>query len=746
VIIRDNDYGISIDFCDAINISKNVISGNVIAGIVLNNTSTYCNIFDNEISNTDPGSGVIIENGCYGSKIFSNNIEDNINYGLYLNASFGIFYNRIYYNNFNFNGMNAEDDTPNAIGQNLWYHDTTFRGNIWSNYTPALYDIGAKDQDDDGIGDIRYNLTGIANAQDWFPIYDDGHNGSKVVINGALIAGEYGSWGWAAGRTWCTGSGTVNNPYIISGLKINGQLNGSCLYIYNSDDWNQNFIIRDCELYNSSETESPTPAGGIHLWKVENATIIDNTIFNNDGHGIILRSGSMDTEETKNIIIRNNLIENNNGTGIYLNGSYVHENLIDNNTIILSGINGISIFDNAHDTTVSNNTLYDNTEIGIAITDFQPFPPGGHMEWPPPDYLPIWVLDPWDYNDIINNTITRGDTGIGLESSVLVEITGNYITLTESNGIAIKDFNCENLTITDNTIYDNDQYGINFGWDSPSYTANNYILRNNISNNGDTGIFLQQCYDSTFSDNFLEGNSIGIGLAYLNSYNYFTGNLILNNLDRGFAIFDLSCESNRIYDNNFTDNGINGEDLGIGNQWYIDTLELKAGNFWKDYTGNDTNDDGIGDTPYDNIGGFMKPKDYRPVCWDAPVILKIRPIDNDEFPAENPPDYEIQIKQGIGDVFWYEILGTSETTSPYMKLNGNPNEVRAGKIEKHIWDKLLAGTHTIRFYANDSQGAVGKQDVMVTKLNVTDTLSTTPASSSSSSSSDSSDEEEGYPW
>ncbi|TFG09831.1 MAG: hypothetical protein EU535_08745, partial [Promethearchaeota archaeon] len=432
-------------------------------------------------------------------------------------------------------------------------------------------------------------------------------------------------------------------------------------------------------------------------------------------------------------------------TGIYLNGSYVHETLIDNNTIISNGINGISIFDNAHDTTVINNTLYDNTEIGIAITDFQPPMPMGHWEYPPPDYLPVWVLDPWNFNDIINNTITKGDTGIGLESSMLVKITGNYITQTESNAIAIKGFMSENLTISDNTIYNNDQYGINFGWDSPSFTANNYVLENNISDNGDIGIILQQCYDSTFSENILDGNSIGIGLAYLNSYNYFRNNLILNNIDLGLAIFDLSCESNRIYDNNFTGNGINGEDLGIGNLWCVN-VPVHAGNYWDDYTGKDADDNGIGDTEYDNIGGFMKPKDYYPKWWDAPVIEIVddKPQQGQQYEKESP-DFHIHIKEGFGDSFWYDVNGT------LSKVMVNPPEFIQGKIESLIWETFGNGTITINFYVNDSKNEVDPISVVITKLIMSEDVNgdlepTKPTTDDDDDDTKTQEEEEGLPW
>jgi len=421
-------------------------------------------------------------------------------------------------------------------------------------------------------------------------------------------------------------------------------------------------------------------------------------------------SGFAMGEETTNNTIRNNHIENNNGTGIYINGSLVYDNLIDNNTISSNKIYGISVSNNAYEIFISNNTLVDNEQIGIYIKDFQPAWP--MMYWDPIEQK--WLYEPWDRNYIYSNRISGGDTGIGVESSRLVDISGNFINLTESNGIALQGINCGNNTISQNTIYSNLKYGINFGWNRPSSTANNYVLENNIYDNGASGIILQQCYGSNFSKNTLDGNSIGIALSFLNSYNVFTQNKLFNNIDRGIGIYDLSCEGNRIYNNNFTGNYINGEDLGLSNEWCVDTPNLKAGNYWDDYLGNDTNDNGIGDTPYDSIGGFMRPKDYYPKWWDAPVIEIITPSNGERF-SSTPPNFEVRVKQGLGLKLWYIITQTGATS--YYDFNNNP---KSGQISSTIWNTLTGSWDgKIRFCVNDSRGYVGFVDVTIVKENAT---------------------------
>jgi parallel beta-helix repeat protein len=737
-IIRNNIIGIFLTNCTTeTNITNNEITDNTEKGILIQNDCNWINIYYNDILRN--GEGIRIFNRSEYNDVIDNDIKENTNIGLYINSS----HNNIYYNYFDNPTLNAQDDTLGTPYINSWFYNMTtpYKGNFWSNYTQSEYHSNVKDANDDGIGDIAYNITGSNTAQDIYPIFDDGHNGSKVVIDGSKIGTEAGSWQWTASRTWCTGSGTIEDPYIISGLRINGQSNGSCITVYDSVGWDQNFIIRNCILYNSSATESPEPAGGIRLVRVKNATIINNTLSNNNGSGIILRSGNYATEETANITIIDNKIENNNGSGIFINGSYVHDNLIKNNTIKSNGINGICIDGNAFENTIINNSLYNNTEIGIAITNFQPYQQG-HWEYPPPDYDPVYVYEPWDKNYIINNTIRFGKTGIGLESSKMIEISGNYITQTTSNAIAIKGIECINITIEENTLYANEQYGINFGWDTPSPSMNNSITNNNISYNGDTGIILEQCDQSTFSDNLVQGNIIGIGLAYYNSYNSFIANKIIDNTDLGLTIFDFSCENNLIYGNNFTNNGINGEDYGINNQWCTNNDGIKAGNYWDDYTGNDTNDDGIGDTEYDNIEGFMEPKDYYPIWWDAPVIeIGDQPVSGMEY-GEIPPNYHILINQGIGDSFWYEVNGTSSGIMPI-----NPTNLQ-GPIDNQIWNSFSNGSITITFYVNDSQNELDSEDVVVTKTIKEEGFltDTTPTLIAAVANAGAVEDEEALPW
>lgn len=135
------------------------------------------------------------------------------------------------------------------------------------------------------------------------------------------------------------------------------------------------------------------------------------------------------------------------------------------------------------------------------------------------------------------------------------------------------------------------------------------VVRNNASTSNQCGIALNAASNNKISNNDVSGGEYGILLESSCSNN----NIISNNISSNeYGIYGYSSSGaalsfvlpNGISQNNLRDNGQNAHDDMGGNEW--------CDNYWDDYTGEDVDGDGIGDTPYE-IPGAAGAKDDRPL-------------------------------------------------------------------------------------------------------------------------------------
>ena len=366
-IITNNNDGIHIDKEDGsdipdhyLNITANVIKNNMQDGIELENANK-----------TTIKHNYIIGCSGFGIKIATSDSANNF----------------IFNNTFKQNGIHALD-----LGVNNDWNSTKL-GNYWDNYT-------GKDRDDDGIGEEPFNISLSPLIQDFYPIWDDGHNGSVIYINDNGLV--WNDWAWANTRTWCSGSGTFDHPYVISDLVIDAKGIGSCVKIENSD---LHFIINNCTLKNSGSTVGD---GGIYLKQVNNGTLSKNNCSNNNRNGIYL-------ESCEKISVSDNTLNNNSDSGLFIinsNYSTFTGNSAKNNTL-----HGIYIEYGEHNLFLVN-SIYNNSLIGIYLcsSDYNNFS-GNHIY----DNIKIGILvDDIDfssdnnlyyYNWFIQNGINAKDNG-----------------------------------------------------------------------------------------------------------------------------------------------------------------------------------------------------------------------------------------------------------------------------------------------------------------------------------------------
>jgi parallel beta-helix repeat protein len=224
-----------------------------------------------------------------------------------------------------------------------------------------------------------------------------------------------------------------------------------------------------------------------------------------------------------------------------------------------------------------------------------------------------------------NVTVNKAISLVGEDRSTTIidgNRTGTPITITADN-VTVTDFtvqnsgdapekgiyldNVDHCNIAENIITNN-QFGIRM-WNSCN---NNTISRNNITGN-QAALYLQG-FANSITANHVVNNYFGISLYASSSHNIVSDNHLANN-GSGISLYSASnnntisgnnitthytgiyidrSSDNMFYHNNIFDNfnqvttktSINMWDNGI------------EGNYWSNYTGSDTNNNGLGDTPH----------------------------------------------------------------------------------------------------------------------------------------------------
>ncbi|MBD3263250.1 PGF-pre-PGF domain-containing protein [Candidatus Woesearchaeota archaeon] len=375
---------------------------------------------------------------------------------------------------------------------------------------------------------------------------------------------EYGPWG----------------PCIAATENMQVSHAGRCIAegSYNLDDndavdgaiiFNESYGTLACETTNTIIYGSNAAGSyGVYSSGKENITIRNCTFVGyNSGVRIDSASGG-----NKNVTIENVTVYNST-YGFYLK-DVINGTIPDN--IIYNATHGMYL-ETVVDIPFRNNEIYNISKNAIHIGNGC-YPPG---------------------NTFADNTI-HNNTGNGFNvSSQSQRIENNTIYNTGNksfNYAAIKVWAINNI-IKSNNITDDGIQIIN-----ANHTS---ILGNTITNPADYGIYLNSSNETNVTKNIINGSGcVGINLTGTN-VNWIYNNYI--NCSGGINAFDDGTNYwNITYNCAGISNLINGSCMG--------------GNYWGDYSGNDTDDDGIGNTslPYNSTSNITNGGDYLPlVCLDA---------------------------------------------------------------------------------------------------------------------------------
>ncbi|MFW6110757.1 MAG: right-handed parallel beta-helix repeat-containing protein [Thermoproteota archaeon] len=165
-------------------------------------------------------------------------------------------------------------------------------------------------------------------------------------------------------------------------------------------------------------------------------------------------------------------------------------------------------------------------------------------------------------SSILSNNLTRNRSGASLVGSQSIYFSGNSVTSNTGKGLWLNGL--RNSTLEQNTITENNEAGV-----SSLDSHNNSLVANTITSNGYQGIKLwEDSSENTISENLITNNSVGLQLTGTPNNNTIYHNNFVNNTNH------ITTDSNAIWDNG------------------------KEGNYWDNYSGPDSDQDGIGDTPY----------------------------------------------------------------------------------------------------------------------------------------------------
>lgn len=376
---------------------------------------------------------------------------------------------------------------------------------------------------------------------------------------------------------------------------------------------------------------------------------------------------------------RTQILGNRISTHLSVKGSFSN---IAENTLNGLSINGTysRIEENTFLKSVSAFGSYGNISANNIVG---PYRPDGY------ESFGMWVCGSY-FNISTNNIVGRDNSGIHVEGSFCI-VYGNNVT----DGMGISSIDVSgNGTIVARNFVDRSDVGIRIDG------SDNIIYANRITNCASGSLF--PSYDPTS----------GVGLAASGSNTFYANYVANNEWGANINQFPETNLTSTLYHNNFIDNTHQVATDDFYNAYGTDNFDNSVeGNFWSDYSGTDSNGDGMGDTPYvidanrSDRYPLMAPFDIDSVAVDLsdwmspPSVHLISPINTTYASADVALEFTVNKQTSwIG----YSLDGGANVT-----ITGNTTLLR-----------LSYGSHNVIVHATDMVGHNGVSETIV--FNVTE--------------------------
>lgn len=241
-------------------------------------------------------------------------------------------------------------------------------------------------------------------------------------------------------------------------------------------------------------------------------------------------------------------------------------------------------------------------------------------------------------------TITGGTKGVFIYGSNMSTVENNTIASNSAQGIDL-DISHNNIIIN-NSVFLNDYAGITAEDSTHNSFSCNTITKNkyaaiSLSNSNYTeiggntisfhdniplhaqAVWLTSSQNCKIDNNIILNNAWAIDISFSGD-NIFYSNIISHN--RQGASLE-SSDNNIFFHNNFLNNTNQVDSFESSGVW--DSGYPSGGNYWSDYTGTDSNSDGIGDTRY--VIDVSNTDNYPLIERWHPTIDFTPPITTDDY-------------------------------------------------------------------------------------------------------------------